>query len=91
MFVNSLLERLEKRKVQAKMFADDLAIAAEDANEVQLSNYVREGTSLKKSTNCVSVNTVERERQGAIISCTVNILRAWQSERLQNNLRRKNL
>ena len=35
--INSLLESLEKRKVQAKMFADDLAIAAEDANELQLS------------------------------------------------------
>ena len=37
MFVNSLLERLERRKVLAKMFADDLVIAGEDADEVQRS------------------------------------------------------
>ena len=35
MFVNSLLERLEKRKVFVKMFADDLVIAAEKTDELQ--------------------------------------------------------
>lgn len=35
MFANSLLERLERRKVLVKMFADDLVIASGDADETQ--------------------------------------------------------
>ena len=35
MFVNSLLERLEKRNVLAKMFADDLVIASDSVDEIQ--------------------------------------------------------
>ncbi|XP_018494810.1 uncharacterized protein LOC108864181, partial [Galendromus occidentalis] len=37
MFLNSLLERLERRKVFVKMFADDLVIAGVDIDEVQIS------------------------------------------------------
>lgn len=35
MFVNSLLERLERRKVLVKMYADDLVVAAEEPDELQ--------------------------------------------------------
>ena len=35
LFINSLLTRLERRKVFVKMFADDLVVASENAEEVQ--------------------------------------------------------
>ena len=54
MFVNSLLERLERRKVLAKMFADDLVIAAQDADELQMA---LNAVSIWSQENGMAVNT----------------------------------
>lgn len=54
LFINSLLERLERRKVFVKMFADDLVTASENIDELQ---QALSALSIWCQENSMTVNT----------------------------------
>ncbi|XP_018495048.1 uncharacterized protein LOC108864261 [Galendromus occidentalis] len=58
LFINGLLERLERRKTLVKMYADDLVIASDDADEVQRA---LSALTIWCDENEMSVNTDENQ------------------------------